>query len=142
MTVLKPGRKIKELTTVEGANELTTFLTDKRFNQFLFTVLYGAGAVKNHIVVGEDLPVSLCGRFCSSVSEQPHVTIYGVMCWKCFVIYKRTFLRWLETNETNTTSFNTVEAGEVKEIVETLKTIISLNNDWAKAITGIEIPVK
>lgn len=141
MSVLKPGQKIRELNTAAGALELTSYLTDKRFDHFVFTVLYGAGAVKNHIVVGEDLPVSLCGRFCSPVAEQPHVTIYGVMCYRCVSIFKKTFITWLETTEAKVTELDSAEGVEAKEIVETLKLIIGLNDDWVKAITGIEIPV-
>jgi hypothetical protein len=130
---LQAGSKFRPVRTSKGRKEIVQYLFENYFDQFNFKVLYGRGGVKNHIAISEENPVSLCGRFCDSVSNEAFSTTLPSMCYVCESTYEKAFKAWLGSK--------VIERLQNKRLDEALtaveNTIRENPEKWIKAVTGI-----
>lgn len=130
-----PGARIPKLRSTKGRKEILEYLLENYFDKFQFQVLYGRGGVKNHIALDEEMPVSLCGRYLEDVSDVPHGTLMGGMCYVCLDTYEKAFKAWFGSRAIDR-MFNS----ELDAALTRIETTIRENPDiWLKALAGITI---
>lgn len=130
-----PGARIPKLRTTKGRKEILQYLFENYFDKFQFEVLYGRGGVKNHIALDEQMPVSLCGRYLEDVSDEPHGTMIGTMCYVCLDTYDKAFKAWFGSRAIDR-MFNSELDAALSQIEKTIRD----NPDiWVKALAGITI---
>lgn len=132
---LHAGKKFRPIRTAKGRKEIIQYLCENYFDKFNFKVLYGRGGVKNHIAISHDNPVSLCGRFCDAVDNEPFVTPLGAMCYVCESTYEKAFKAWLGGKV-----IDRLQNKRLNEALNNVEDTIRTNPDkWVKAVAGISI---
>lgn len=139
---LTSGKVFRELREPAGITEICEVLKREWFDNQNFTVMFGSGGVKNHLIFDPKITVSVCGRFVDKVGNTMFVTPRGILCHKCVHLWKTAFIDWLKETETQLTIMNEANM-DIKSSVSSIRTIIHDNPKmWFNALTGVDIPIR